>query len=62
MSIENQSRASSLNEIEDELSDAELNNVSGGAKPTTTKTTIKPTTKQTETYLEITLQDAQLPG
>ena len=44
MTTENQSRATPLNEIKGEISDAELNNVSGGAKPKTTKTTPKPTT------------------
>jgi hypothetical protein len=60
MPIENQSRAPSLNEIKGEIADAELNNVSGGEKATTTKTTTKPTTKAISTYLEITLQDVQI--
>jgi hypothetical protein len=62
MSIENQSRATSLNGIEGEISDAELNTVSGGDKATTTKTTTKPTTKPTNPYLEITIQDATISG
>ena len=57
MSIESQSRTPSLNEIKGELTVAELNNVSGGDKATTTKTT---TTKPIETYFEITMQDAQI--
>jgi bacteriocin-like protein len=48
MSIENQSRAPSLNEIGDEITDAELNNVSGGDKATTTKTTTTTTTNTTK--------------
>jgi hypothetical protein len=39
MSIENRRRAPSLNEVKGEVADAELNNVSGGDKATTTKTT-----------------------
>ena len=53
MATENQSRAPSLNEINGEISDAELNTVSGGDKATTTKTTTKPTTTS---YLEITME------
>jgi hypothetical protein len=52
MSIENESRAPSLNEIKGEIADAELNSVSGGDKATTTKTTTKP-----KDYLVITMQD-----
>jgi hypothetical protein len=56
MSIENESRAPSLNEIKGEITDAELNSVSGGDKATTTKTTTKPTTKPKD-YLVVTMQD-----
>ena len=49
MPIENESRAPSLNEIKGEISDAELNSVSGG-------TTTKPTTKPKD-YLVVTIQD-----
>jgi hypothetical protein len=63
MPIEKQSRASSPDQFEGEISNAELNNVSGGDKATTTKTTTtKPTTKKIETYLEITLQDTLISG
>jgi hypothetical protein len=55
MPIENESRAPSLNEIKGEISDAELNSVSGGDKATT-KTTTKPTTKPKD-YLVVTIQD-----
>jgi len=48
MISENQSRAPSLNAIKGEIADAELNNVSGGDKATTTK----PTT----TFLVIKMQ------
>jgi len=41
---ENFGRAQSLNGIDGEIADAELNNVSGGDKATTTKGTTKPTT------------------
>jgi hypothetical protein len=51
MPIENESRAPSLNEIKGEISDAELNSVSGGDKATT-KTTTKP-----KDYLVVTIQD-----
>ena len=61
MATENQSRAPSLNEINGEISDAELNTVSGGDKATTTKTT-KPTAKPTTPYFEITMQDAIISG
>ena len=40
---ENFSGARSLNAIEGKIADAELNNVSGGNKATTTKGTTKPT-------------------
>ena len=62
MPIENQSRAPSLNEINDEITDAELNHVSGGDKATTIKTMTKPTTKPTTPYLEITLEDTMISG
>ena len=55
MATENQSRAPSLNEINGEISDAELNSVSGGDKATT-KTTTKPTTKPKD-YLVVTIRD-----
>ena len=55
MPIANESRAPSLNEIKGEISDAELNSVSGGDKATT-KTTTKPTTKPKD-YLVVTIQD-----
>ncbi len=59
MSIENQSRARSLNEIKGEIADAELNSVSGGDKATTTKTTTKQTSKPSD-YLVITMQDVMI--
>ena len=60
MATENQSRAPSLSEIKGEITDGELDTVSGGDKATTTKTTTKPTTKPTTPYLEITMQDVTI--
>jgi len=59
MSTENQSRASSLNELMGEIADAELDNVRGGDKATT-KTATKSTTKSTDTYFAITMQEVTI--
>jgi hypothetical protein len=60
MATENQSQAPSLNEIEGEITDAELGAVSGGDKATTTKPPTKPTTKPTTPYLEVTIQEVTI--
>jgi hypothetical protein len=57
MATENQSQAPSLNEIKGEIADAELTAVSGGDKATPPKPTPKPTTKSTEPYLVVTMND-----
>jgi bacteriocin-like protein len=54
MSIRNQRRAPCLNEIGEEITDAELNNVSGGDKATTTKTTKTTTTTTTTNTTTLT--------
>jgi hypothetical protein len=57
MATDNQSQTPSLNKIEGEIADAELNSVSGGDKATTAKPTTKPTTKPTEPYLVVTIEN-----
>ena len=59
MITENQNHAPSLNEIEGAIADADLNNVSGGDKATTTKTT---TTTPTTTlpYMVITMREVYI--
>jgi hypothetical protein len=56
MATENQSQAPSLNEIEGEIADAELGAVSGGDKATPAK----PTTKPTEPYLVVTIENTTI--
>jgi hypothetical protein len=58
MATDNQSQTPSLNRIEGEIADAELNSVSGGDKATTAKP--KPTTKPTEPYLVVTIENTTI--
>jgi hypothetical protein len=55
MAIDNQSQTPSLNKIEGEIADADLNAVSGGDKAATSKPPPKTTTK--EPFLVVTMEN-----
>jgi bacteriocin-like protein len=62
MSIENQNPAPPATGMTGELTDAELNSVTGGDKATTTtKPPTKPTDKKTD-YLTITMDQTLISG